>query len=114
MKRFLLFAIVSLATGLSAQITKQDFEYIFKQIEFEKIDKIRFRNMAGDILGIEGTDYWKIDRFKETYALKDNAFYLVSFADESKNRVNEVYIVPYDKIKTLRLQNADVLIDLVD
>ena len=110
MKRifFIIFTFSAFAT--LAQITKKDFEFVFKHQKYEDLRTISFSCLTNGSLSIYKT--WGVKKEKETYELNDTSVYFTFYSDETKSKVLELIIIPYNRITFIKTDNNNQAITI--
>jgi sporulation protein YlmC with PRC-barrel domain len=115
MKKIILIVLVFAAINSYGQVGKQDFETLLTQFKFESMSFLAVYNVH--VYNNDGTNNWTFYNYKiaeTTYELKENAFYIKWYTDNTKKTLHNIYVIPYDRIKTISIAGSGMSIDLIE
>jgi hypothetical protein len=115
MKKIILIVLMFTAMQSYGQVGKQDFENLFAQFKFESLSSLTVYNVH--IYNEDGTNNWTYYDYKITetaFELKDNAFYIKWYTDNTKKTLRNLFVIPYNRINTVSASGYRLSIDLIE
>jgi hypothetical protein len=115
MKKIILIIMMFAAFNGYGQVSKQDFETLLTQFKFESMSSLAVYNVH--VYNTDGTNIWTYYDYKisETgYELKDNAFYIKWYTDNTKKTLRNIFVIPYTRVNTVSASGYRISIDLIE
>ena len=115
MRRFWFIFLNFSASNFFSQITKSDFEAIFLEFPFEKIETIVVNNVRyHNDDGTSKLTYFTYKTSATKYEIKNNSFYIIYYSDIKKEKPLGYYIIPFDKMSSVGARNDVLIIYLIE
>jgi len=115
MRRFWFIFLIFSASNFFSQITKSDFEAIFLEFPFEKIETIVVNNVRyHNDDGTSKLTYFTYKTSATKYEIKNNSFYIIYYSDIKKEKPLGYYIIPFDKMSSVGARNEVLIIYLIE
>ncbi len=115
MRRFWFIFLIFSASNFFSQITKSDFEAIFLEFPFEKIETIVVNNVRyHNDDGTSKLTYFTYKTSAARYEIKNNSFYIIYYPDSKKNKAAGYYIIPFDKMSSVGVRDDILIIYLIE
>jgi hypothetical protein len=113
MKRLLLLILFGFTLTVFAQVSKQDFETVFSQFKYEKMENMAINNIH--VYLNDGTSKWTWYQFKvseTSIELKDLTFIVKGYTDDTKTTLQNYFLFPYANVASMLASPEGITIHL--
>jgi hypothetical protein len=113
MEKLILAALICIGFNSYGQVTKADFITLFNKFPSYKHEKIVVSNIRIFENDSTSSGRWGVRTFKTklcSYEIDDHAFYIKSYKDTSQFFLTNVYMIPFQRIATLSVEEKALTI----